>query len=172
MIEIQQLNDDEVQNALPELAEMLQASVSQGASIGFVMPFTLEQAQAFWRRLLPAIEREERILLVARQAGRVVGTVQLLLDMPDNGRHRAEVVKLMVHPQARRQGIARELMLQIQQRAIQHQRHLLVLDTLTGDTAEGMYRQLGFQLAGSIPQYARASNGSALDATSYMYKLL
>ncbi|AEF44576.1 GCN5-related N-acetyltransferase [Serratia sp. AS12] len=172
MIEIQQLNADEVQNALPELAEMLQASVSQGASIGFVMPFTLEQAQAFWRRLLPAIEREERILLVARQAGRVVGTVQLLLDMPDNGRHRAEVVKLMVHPQARRQGIARELMLQIQQRAIQHQRHLLVLDTLTGDTAEGMYRQLGFQLAGSIPQYARASNGSALDATSYMYKLL
>lgn len=172
MIEIQQLNADEVQSALPELAEMLQASVSQGASIGFVMPFTLEQAQAFWRRLLPAIEREERILLVARQAGRVVGTVQLLLDMPDNGRHRAEVVKLMVHPQARRQGIARELMLQIQQRAIQHQRHLLVLDTLTGDTAEGMYRQLGFQLAGSIPQYARASNGSALDATSYMYKLL
>ncbi|VEA64006.1 Acetyltransferase [Serratia plymuthica] len=172
MIEIQQLNADAAQNALPELAEMLQASVSQGASIGFVMPFTLEQAQAFWRRLLPAIEREERILLVARQAGRVVGTVQLLLDMPDNGRHRAEVVKLMVHPQARRQGIARELMLQIQQRAIQHQRHLLVLDTLTGDTAEGMYRQLGFQPAGSIPQYARASNGSALDATSYMYKLL
>ncbi|ANJ92110.1 Acetyltransferase [Serratia plymuthica] len=172
MIEIQQLNADEVQNALPELAEMLQASVSQGASIGFVMPFPLEQAQAFWRRLLPAIDREDRILLVARQAGRVVGTVQLLLDMPDNGRHRAEVVKLMVHPQARRQGIARELMLQIQQRAIQHQRHLLVLDTLTGDTAEGMYRQLGFQLAGSIPQYARASNGSALDATSYMYKLL
>ncbi|MGQ8706036.1 GNAT family N-acetyltransferase [Serratia sp. TSA_198.1] len=172
MIEIQQLNADEVQNALPELAEMLQASVSQGASIGFVMPFTLEQAQAFWHRLLPAIEREDRILLVARQAGRVVGTVQLLLDMPDNGRHRAEVVKLMVHPQARRQGIARELMLQIQQRAIQHQRHLLVLDTLTGDTAEGMYRQLGFQLAGSIPQYARASNGGTLDATSYMYKLL
>jgi len=172
MIEIQQLNANEVQNALPELAEMLQASVSQGASIGFVMPFTLEQAQAFWHRLLPAIEREERILLVARQAGRVVGTVQLLLDMPDNGRHRAEVVKLMVHLQARRQGIARELMLQIQQRAIQHQRHLLVLDTLTGDTAEGMYRQLGFQLAGSIPQYARASNGGTLDATSYMYKLL
>lgn len=172
MIEIRQLSAGAAQSVIPELAEMLQASVSQGASIGFVMPVTLEQAQAFWRRLLPAIEREERILLVARQAGRVVGTVQLLLDMPDNGRHRAEVVKLMVHPQARRQGIARELMLQIQQKAVQYQRHLLVLDTLTGDTAEGMYRQLGFQLAGSIPQYARASNGSTLDATSYMYKLL
>ncbi|WP_269934275.1 GNAT family N-acetyltransferase [Serratia liquefaciens] len=172
MIEIQQLNVDAVQSAIPELAAMLHASVSQGASIGFVMPFSLEQAQAFWQRLLPAIEREERLLLVARDAGRVVGTVQLLLDMPDNGRHRAEVVKLMVHPQARRRGIARSLMLQVQQLAVEHQRHLLVLDTLTGDTAEGLYRLLGFQLAGSIPQYARASNGGALDATSYMYKLL
>lgn len=172
MIEIQQLNVDAVQSAIPELAAMLHASVSQGASIGFVMPFSLEQAQAFWQRLLPAIEREERLLLVARDAGRVVGTVQLLLDMPDNGRHRAEVVKLMVHPQARRRGIARSLMLQAQQLAVEHQRHLLVLDTLTGDTAEGLYRLLGFQLAGSIPQYARASNGGALDATSYMYKLL
>lgn len=172
MIEIQQLNADAVQSAIPELAAMLHASVSQGASIGFVMPFSLEQAQAFWQRLLPAIEREERLLLVARDAGRVVGTVQLLLDMPDNGRHRAEVVKLMVHPQARRRGIARSLMLQVQQLAVEHQRHLLVLDTLTGDTAEGLYRLLGFQLAGSIPQYARASNGGALDATSYMYKLL
>lgn len=173
MIEIQQLNVDAVQSAIPELAAMLHASVSQGASIGFVMPFSLEQAQAFWHRLLPAIERKERLLLVARDrdAGRVVGTVQLLLDMPDNGRHRAEVVKLMVHPDARRQGIARSLMLQVQQLAVEHQRHLLVLDTLTGDTAEGLYRRLGFQLAGSIPQYARASNGGALDATSYMYKL-
>ncbi|MBB1580685.1 GNAT family N-acetyltransferase [Serratia sp. OS31] len=172
MIEIQQLNVDAVQSAIPELAAMLHASVSQGASIGFVMPFSLEQAQAFWQRLLPAIEREERLLLVARDDGRVVGTVQLLLDMPDNGRHRAEVVKLMVHPQARRRGIARSLMLQVQQLAVEHRRHLLVLDTLTGDTAEGLYRLLGFQLAGSIPQYARASNGGALDATSYMYKLL
>ncbi|MDW5500905.1 GNAT family N-acetyltransferase [Pseudomonas lundensis] len=172
MIEIQQLNAEAVQDAIPELAVMLQASVSQGASIGFVMPFSLEQAQAFWRSLLPALEREERLLLVARDAGRIIGTVQLLLAMPDNGRHRAEVVKLMVHPDARRRGIARSLMLQVQQRALELQRHLLVLDTLTGDTAEGMYRQLGFQLAGSIPQYALASNGSALDATSYMYKLL
>lgn len=172
MIEIQQLNADAAQSAIPELAAMLQASVAQGASIGFVMPFSREQAQAFWRRLLPAIERGERLLLVARDAGRVVGTVQLLLDMPDNGRHRAEVLKLMVHPDARRQGIARSLMLRVQQVAVEHRRHLLVLDTLSGDTAEGLYRLLGFQLAGSIPQYALASNGSALDATSYMYKLL
>ncbi|CAI0824326.1 GNAT family N-acetyltransferase [Serratia ficaria] len=172
MTDIQQLDAAAAERAIPELADMLLASVAQGASIGFVMPFTLEQAQAFWRRLLPAIERGDRAMLVARQAGRVVGTVQLLLDMPDNGRHRAEVLKLMVHPQARRQGIARQLMLALQRLAAEHRRHLLVLDTLTGDTAEGLYRRLGFELAGSIPQYAMASNGGALDATSYMYKLL
>ncbi|OMQ25723.1 MULTISPECIES: GNAT family N-acetyltransferase [Serratia] len=172
MIEIQQLDANAAQIAIPELAEILHASVLQGASIGFVQPFTIEQAADFWLRLLPAIERGERLLLVAREAGRVTGTVQLLLDMPDNGRHRAEIVKLMVHPHARRKGIARQLMQQVELLAMAHQRQLLVLDTLSGDTAEGIYRSLGYQLAGMIPSYARASNGASLDSTSYMYKLL
>jgi ribosomal protein S18 acetylase RimI-like enzyme len=172
MIEIVQLDAVAAEQAVPELAEVLQASVLQGASIGFVAPFSLKQAAAFWRRLLPAFQRSERLLLIARDAGRVVGTIQLLLDMPDNGSHRAEIVKLMVHPQARRQGIARRLLQRAEDLAKQHQRHLLVLDTVTGDTAEKMYLLMGFQLAGVIPEYARASNGGALDSTSYMYKLL
>ncbi|MFZ1873052.1 MAG: GNAT family N-acetyltransferase [Chania sp.] len=172
MIEIQQLDANAAQTAIPELAEILHASVLQGASIGFVQPFSLEQAAAFWLRLLPAIECGDRVMLVAREAGRVVGTVQLLLDMPDNGHHRAEIAKLIVHPYARRKGIARQLMQQAERLAIAHQRQLLVLDTLSGDTAEGMYRSLGYQLAGMIPHYARASNGASLESTSYMYKLL
>jgi ribosomal protein S18 acetylase RimI-like enzyme len=172
MIEIQRLDANATQIAIPELAEILHASVLQGASIGFVQPFTLEQATAFWLRLLPMIASGDRVLLVARDAGRVVATVQLLLDMPDNGHHRAEVAKLMVHPHARCKGIARQLMQQVESLAIAHQRQLLVLDTLSGDTAEGMYRSLGYQLAGMIPHYARASNGASLESTSYMYKLL
>ncbi|KFK95592.1 MULTISPECIES: GNAT family N-acetyltransferase [unclassified Serratia (in: enterobacteria)] len=172
MIEIQQLDANAAQIAIPELAETLHASVLQGASIGFVQPFTIEQAAAFWLRLLPAIERGERLLLVAREAGRVKGTVQLILDMPGNGQHRAEIAKLMVHPYARRKGIARQLMQQAEKLAADHERKLLVLDTLSGDTAEGMYRSLGYQLAGMIPHYARSSNGASLESTSYMYKLL
>ncbi|WP_042790179.1 hypothetical protein, partial [Serratia marcescens] len=99
MIELQQWDAGAAQSAIVDLAEMLHASVAHGASIGFVMPFTLTQAQAFWQGLLPAIARGERAMLVALANGRPVGTVQLLLAMPDNGRHRAEVVKLMVHPQ-------------------------------------------------------------------------
>lgn len=111
-------------------------------------------------------------MLVALANGRPIGTVQLLLAMPDNGRHRAEVVKLMVHPQARRQGVARLLMQEVQALAARHRRSLLVLDTLSGSAAQGLYRQLGFEAAGDIPQYARASDGGALEATCYMYKLL
>lgn len=114
MIELQQWDAGAAQSAIVDLAEMLHASVAHGASIGFVMPFTLTQAQAFWQGLLPAIARGERAMLVALANGRPVGTVQLLLAMPDNGRHRAEVVKLMVHPQARRQGVARLLMQEVQ----------------------------------------------------------
>jgi ribosomal protein S18 acetylase RimI-like enzyme len=172
MIELQQLDAAATQAALPELAEMLHASVLQGASIGFVQPFSIEQAAAFWQRLLPAIEGGERLMLVAYEAGRVLGSVQLLLDMPDNGRHRADIAKLMVHPQARRKGIARQLMQQAERLALAQQRQLLVLDTLTGSSAESLYLSLGFQLAGVIPHYARASNGASLDSTSYMYKLL
>ncbi|HGE6663046.1 TPA: N-acetyltransferase family protein, partial [Serratia marcescens] len=136
MIELQQWDAGAAQSAIVELAEMLHASVAHGASIGFVMPFTLTQAQAFWQGVLPAIARGERAMLVALANGRPVGTVQLLLAMPDNGRHRAEVVKLMVHPQARRQGVARLLMQEVQALAARHRRSLLVLDTLSGSAAQ------------------------------------
>ncbi|WP_426917157.1 GNAT family N-acetyltransferase, partial [Serratia bockelmannii] len=69
---------------------------------------------AFWLGLLAALVRVERAMLVSLENGRPGGTVQLLLAMPDNGRHRAEVVKLKVHPQARRQGIALLLMQEVQ----------------------------------------------------------
>lgn len=172
MIEIQQLDAVAAQQALPELARVLHASVWQGASIGFVTPFNLAQAAAFWQKLLPAIACGDRLMLVAREGQCLVGTVQLVLAMPDNGRHRAEIAKLMVDPQARRQGIARSLMQHAEQLAVAHQRQLLVLDTVTDSPAEALYRRLGFQLAGHIPHYARASCEDTLDSTSYMYKLL
>ena len=48
---------------------------------------------------------------------------------------------------------------------------LLVLDTLQGDVAEGMYRKLGWQEAGVIPRYARIANGE-LRATVVFYRIL
>ena len=69
MIELQLWDAAAAQSAIADLAEMLHASVAHGASIGFVMPFTQEQAQAFWQGVLPALARGERAMLVALANG-------------------------------------------------------------------------------------------------------
>ncbi len=156
---------------LDVLAETLMQSVALGASIGFILPFGFVQAQAFWQKLLPAFERGEKRLLVARVAGKIAGTVQLVVDQPANGIHRGDVVKLMVHPDGRRKGIARQLMTAVEALAREEGKTLLVLDTVTGSPAQTLYENLGFTLSGTIPHYAMSTQGM-LESTSVMYKVL
>lgn len=156
---------------LQALAEVLHACVQGGASVGFVLPFEPEQALAFWHKLLPGMQSGARCLLVARSGGRIVGTVQLVLDMPPNGAHRADLVKLLVHPAHRRHGIARRLMEAAHAQARAAGRTLLVLDTVSGSPAEGLYRSLGYQRCGQIPGYARSTRGT-MEPTTVMYKPL
>lgn len=173
MAEIEELDAAGADTALDGLAQMLRACVEAGASIGFVLPFPEEAARAFWRdRVFPAVARGERRLLVARDGARILGTVQLDLAAMPNQRHRGDVSKLMVHPDGRRQGIARALMARLLEIAVEEGRWLLTLDTRSGDAAEPLYRSLGFQVAGSIPLYALAPEGARYDATTYMYKVL
>ena len=120
----------------------------------------------------PRAEARTRRILVARQNGRIVGTVQLDLDTPPNQPHRAEVTKLLVHPEARRQGIARQLMVALEEAARSARRTLLTLDTWTGSHAEQLYRSLGYTVVGVIPRYARGSITKELDGTTIMYKEL
>ncbi|HVJ54981.1 MAG TPA: GNAT family N-acetyltransferase [Aliidongia sp.] len=168
---IEELDADAFDRAVPDLAETLRACVLAGASIGFILPFPFEAAADFWRSLIPAVRTGDRRLLVARLDERIVGTVQVVLSMPANGRHRAEIAKMLVHPSARRRGIARALMMRAEETARQAARSLLVLDTRTGDKAEPLYRSLGFALVGVVPAYARSIEG-VLESTSVMYKLL
>ncbi|TCQ93037.1 MULTISPECIES: GNAT family N-acetyltransferase [Rahnella] len=156
---------------LDALAETLMQSVALGASIGFILPFGFVQAQAFWQKLLPAFERGEKRLLVARVAGKIAGTVQLVVDQPANGIHRGDVVKLMVHPDGRRKGLACKLMTAVEALAREEGKTLLVLDTVTGSPAQTLYENLGFTLSGTIPHYAMSTEGM-LESTSVMYKLL
>lgn len=154
---------------LTSLAETLDACVKQGASVGFVPPFGHSEALAFWHKLLPTFAAGERRILVARINGKIVGTVQLVVDMPGNGQHRADVVKLLVHPDARRQGVARELMLSVEALARSLNKTLLVLDTVTDSGAQTLYHALGYRLCGVIPGYALSTEG-VFDSTSVMYK--
>lgn len=158
---------------LSMLAEVLHASVHAGASVSFLLPFSKEEAEAFWLdKVLPGARAGTRRVLVARIGLRIVGTVQLDLGTPPNQRHRAEVLKLLVHPDFRNRGVARALMTELEGVARQEGRTLLTLDTRPGDKAEPLYRSLGYLLAGVIPNYARAPHAAVLEPTSFMYKEL
>lgn len=161
--------------ALPALVEMLQDCVAGGASIGWPRTPGADTAAAFWRGCIAATTQGERCFWLALQdptdRASVVGTIQLALAGMPNGRHRADVMKVMVHPRARRQGLAEALMAHAEQQALARGRWLLVLDTLMGSDAERLYTRLGWQLCGRIPDYAELADGST-EATTVMYKRL
>lgn len=154
------------------LAILLRDCVALGASIGWTATPSPEDAAAFWRRCQQACERGERQgwALIDGQA-QVLGSAQLVLDMPANGAHRAEVCKVMVSPRARKQGLGEQLMRTAEAAARAADRSLLVLDTLVGSPAERLYRRLGFEVCGSIPDYALSTDGR-LEATQILFKRL
>lgn len=163
--------------ALPDrldaLAGLLEACVRDGASIGFVLPFGPAEAAAYWEgKVAPGLRGGRLLLLAAELEGRLAGTVQLDCDTPGNQPHRAEVRKLLVHPDCRRRGLARLLMAEVERRAADRGRSLLTLDTRSGDAAEPLYASLGYATVGMIPGYCLDTLGERLDATTVMYKRL
>ncbi len=156
--------------SLDRLAEILSACVREGASVGFVLPFGMNEARAYWRdKIAPAHAAGGKLVLVAALGDAIVGTAQLDLHSTPSKRHHAEVSKVLVDPSFRRTGVARALMAEIERRAVEEGRWLLTLDT-AGDAAEALYRSLGYELAGTIPSYARDAFEERYDATRLMYK--
>ena len=121
--------------------------------------------------MIAEIAQGNLILLVAMLDGQAVGTIQLAPAASPNGSHRAEVQKLIVHSRARNQGIARSLLVSIEDIARNMGRTLLFLDTKRGDTAEHLYEKYGYTRAGIIPQFAQDGEGKLCD-TVYFYRLL
>ena len=143
-----------------------------GASVGFLPPLSADEAAAYWDSVAAAIAGGGRRLWIARGAGSgIFGTVQLDLAGQANGRHRAEVIKLVGAGAARRRGIGRALMEAAEADVLKLGRTTLVLDTRQGDPSEALYRALGWQPAGTIPRYARSSDGT-LHATAFSFKPL
>ena len=163
-----------VEQRIGQFSALLQACVHDGASISFVMPFSLNDAEAFWRgKVLPGVAAGSSLLLAAEAEGRIAGSVQLDHDTPPNQPHRAEVRKLLVHPDFRRRGLARALMAKLEAHARLLRRSLLTLDTRTGDCAEPLYASLGYQTVGVIPNFCRDPFAAdKLDGTTIMYKAL
>lgn len=144
---------------LRALAEILVETVAAGGSVSFMHPLPLDAAIAFWDESLAAAARGERVVLGAFEGDDLIGTVTLLLSLPPNQPHRAEIAKLMTRTSHRGRGVATRLMLAAEECAVQQGRTLLVLDTATDGGAGGLYGKLDYMLAGEIPDYALKPHG-------------
>ena len=153
-----------------ELALLLLDTVASGASVGFMDSLTLEEAEMWWRAKLAA-PHPRAVVLVARDAEGIAGTVQLQPAAMPNQPHRADIAKLQVHRRARGRGLGRALMEAIESRARAAGFTLLVLDTKRGDSAEKLYEGTGWARVGVIPNYALDPDGTPCD-TVFFYKRL
>jgi ribosomal protein S18 acetylase RimI-like enzyme len=153
-----------------ELAHVLVDCVAGGASVSFMSPLTAERASAFWRRVAERVTRGESALLVGEDARGIVGTVQLILDLPENQPHRADVSKMLVHRRARRQGLGAALLREAEELARELGKSMLVLDTASDDAAR-LYAKLGWVRVGIIPRYALLPSGGFCD-TAFFYRCL
>ena len=168
---IRLLDGEETRAALPQLSEVLVDCVEGGASVGFMAPFTLDDARPFWLDVADVVEAGSTIHAVAEVDGRIVGTVQIGLASKANQPHRADLMKLLVHRCARGLGLSRLLMDAVEAEAARRGRTLLVLDTATGSPAEAIYPRFGWERVGVIPDYALHPDGSYCGTTLFYKRI-
>jgi ribosomal protein S18 acetylase RimI-like enzyme len=153
------------------LSDMLIETVANGGSVSFMHPLAPEAADAFWRDALASAERGERIVFGAFDGENLVGTVTLLLSLPPNQPHRAEIAKMMTRISHRHRGIASALLQAAEHAAVERGRWLLVLDTAVDEGASGLYERMGFKLSGIIPEYALRPHGGLTGTMIYWKRL-
>lgn len=171
MKDIEILEINEISDYEEGLSLLLEDSVNNGASIGFLAPIEKNQVLNYWREVNNKLVHSNSRLWIAIQQAKIVGSVQLSLVSKKNGVHRAEVEKLMVLTTARKQGIATLLLNELENFSRENSLRLLVLDTREGDVSELLYSKIGFVRVGVIPNFALSSNGN-YDGTAIYYKKL
>jgi GNAT superfamily N-acetyltransferase len=167
--DVAELDLDAYRAAIRGLAELVVDVVDDGSSVNFMAGVTLDDASAWWEARTESVASGQTSAFVARSAGRIVGSTLLIRAAQPNAPHRAEIGKVLVRREARRQGLGRALMLAAEARARADGRWLLFLDTVTGSPADAFYRSLGWQEAGPIPSFAMDPDGGLLSAT-YFWK--
>lgn len=155
---------------LDGLVQVLIDCVEGGASVSFMHPLSEDKARAFWRRVIDGVANGQRALVIAQQDDAVVGTVQLVLDQPENQPHRGDLSKMLVHRRARRHGVGAALLRQAEDAARESGKTLLVLDTASRD-AQRLYERMGWQRCGHVPDYALLPFGGLCGTTFYYRRL-
>ena len=159
------------ERSLEGLAALLVDCVEGGASVSFMLPLSRQKAGGYWRQVAQSAVRGERAVLTAVDAaGEIVGTVQVIFDLPENQPHRGDLAKMLVHPGARRRGVGAALLRAAEQCALEEGRTLLVLDTASAE-AERLYARYGWQRVGLVPGYALYPDGRPC-ATTFYFKSL
>ncbi len=153
------------------LCDVLIDCVEAGASVGFMLPLTVSRAERFWTRVAADVAAGERAILIAEDDAGICGTVQLVLGLPENQPHRADLCKMLVHRRARRRGLGAALMTRAESLAIARGRTLLVLDAVTDGDAARLYARLGWCRVGDVPGFALMPDGAPC-GTTYFYKKL
>ena len=166
-IEVRRLGRDEARERLDALAAVLADCVAGGASVGYMEPFSHADARAVFEEYAREHEQGGRIILGAFLDGELVGTAQLVVAVPPNQPHRADVARVLVHRSARRRGIAQRLMTQLEHEARAEGKALLVLDAVTGGDAARLYERDGWNTVGVIPDYALYPDGRPCDTTVF-----
>lgn len=152
------------------LSDVLIDCVEGGASVNFMLPMTRDKADMFWRAVADSVARGERMVFAAEDESGIVGTVQIVLKMPENQPHRGDLAKMLVHRRARKRGVGAALLAVAEKSALAAGKTLLVLDTASDD-AERLYARQGWQRFGQVPDYALWPAGGLCAATFY-YKAL
>jgi len=161
------IGDREIQG----LSDVLIDCVEGGASVSFMLPMSRAKAEAYWHSMAASLARGERVVLAAEDAaGTIVGTVQVILNQPENQPHRGDLAKMLVHRRLRRRGVGAALLVAAERSALNAGKTLLVLDTASDD-AERLYARQGWQRCGQIPNYALLPNGTPC-ATTIFFKFL
>ena len=170
-VRISPIAPDQLPALVPALSDILIETVGLGASVGFLAPLSLDEAREFWLKVGQALASRERLMWGAWADEALVGTVQLVVGMPGNQRHRVDLVKLMTHPAHRGGGIGAGLTEAAEIEAARLGKSLIVLDTVADNPAQRLYQRLGYTAAGVIPDYAQSSAGP-LEPTCIMFKRL
>jgi len=153
------------------LVSLLQATVGGGAPLGFLHPLSESDALTYWDDVAASVTDGERLVLLAQDGDRVVGTAQLEFALKQNARHRGEVQKVTVLPEYRNRGVGRMLMDAVEAEAKRAGRTLLILDTREGGYAEAFYERLGWLRVGRIPGYFYDETG-AMQTTVIFRKVI
>jgi GNAT superfamily N-acetyltransferase len=162
---------DPTEAEIAQLADVLTDCVEGGASVSFMLPMTADKSLNFWRRIAADVRNGTRILLVAEDALGIAGTVQIVLDLPENQPHRGDLAKMLVHRRARNRGVGAALLRAAEDAARDAGRTLLVHDTVTGGAGERLYQRFGWSRVGEVPDYALWPDGGFCPTTYYYRRI-